>query len=348
MVAIRSNEFTKKSIDQLLTSYFVFIFYGSDKGLIFELVNQFKKRIGVLHHDQFYFVVLNALDIQENPEILWNEVKSISLFNEKKIILIENLSAEKKVLTCLEEIISKNINNNLIIITSNEPKKYNILRKIAEKFTSVLSISCYPDSPIDLINLIKEELCLDQKQISIEGKQALFENLGGDRIASRIELQKLASYCLEDILITEKHVKDIICDTHILYIEEIIETTMQGDTYNAIIMAEFFFGSKMSPHALLNGFLQKFQLLEKIYIESEFLEISIEKTIQKFEKTRIPKKRLLLQKFLQIWNKNIIKKILHKINQEIHLLRKKRSLEKSIIFQIILLISQTAHKIQKR
>ncbi|PWL04617.1 DNA polymerase III subunit delta, partial [Candidatus Liberibacter asiaticus] len=101
----------------------------------------------------------------------------------------------------------------------------NTLRKIAEKFTSVLAISCYPDNKIHLMDLIEESLLIGQKSISKEAKQILLANLGGDRIASRNELQKLSSYCLEDILITEQHVKDIICDTHVLYIEEIINAT---------------------------------------------------------------------------------------------------------------------------
>ncbi|AKK19759.1 DNA polymerase III subunit delta [Candidatus Liberibacter africanus PTSAPSY] len=64
--------------------------------------------------------------------------------------------------------------------------------------------------------------------------------MGGDRVASRNEIQKLLSYCSEDDLITEQHVKDIICDTHVLYIEEIINATLQGKTYHALMLADFF------------------------------------------------------------------------------------------------------------
>ncbi|WP_181577710.1 DNA polymerase III subunit delta [Candidatus Liberibacter asiaticus] len=344
MATIESHKFIQKSTKNLFLSHFVFIFYGSDKGLIFELINQFKKNISITYHDPFSLVVLNALEIQKNISTFWNEINSTSLFSKKKIILIENLSTEKKVLDCLEEIIIKNICNHIIIIKSNEIKKNNTLRKIAEKFTSVLAISCYPDNKIHLMDLIEESLLIGQKSISKEAKQILLANLGGDRIASRNELQKLSSYCLEDILITEQHVKDIICDTHVLYIEEIINATIQGKIYNAIMLADFFLASKMPSHALLHGFLQKFQLLEKIHIIKECSNISFEKIIQKTEKNIIPMKRNILQESLRIWNKNIVRETLHKIDHRIHLARKKKYLEKNIIFQTILYIAQTACK----
>ncbi|MEG8099091.1 DNA polymerase III subunit delta [Candidatus Liberibacter brunswickensis] len=344
MPIIKSYEFIKKSTQELCLSHFVFIFYGSDKGLIFELINKFKERIRITYNNSFDIIVLNSIEIQKDPVILWNAINSIGLFNEKKIILIENLSNEKNVIKCLEEIITENNNNSTIIIKSYEMKKGNILKKIAEKFKNVLAISCYPDTKIDLMNLIKENLLLNKKSISIEAKNILLENLGGDRISSRNEIQKLSSYCLEDSLITEEHVKNIICDTHVLYIEEIINAVLQGKTYNAIMLTDFFFTSKMSSHALLHGFLQKFQLLDKIHIEKEYSNISFEQIIQKIEKNIIPKKKILLQKSLQIWNKVIVKKALYKIAQTISITRKKRSLEKSIIYQTILLISEIPNK----
>ncbi|MDI1494299.1 MAG: DNA polymerase III subunit delta, partial [Candidatus Liberibacter asiaticus] len=63
MATIESHKFIQKSTKNLFLSHFVFIFYGSDKGLIFELINQFKKNISITYHDPFSLVVLNALEI---------------------------------------------------------------------------------------------------------------------------------------------------------------------------------------------------------------------------------------------------------------------------------------------
>ncbi|MBL0848740.1 MAG: DNA polymerase III subunit delta [Candidatus Liberibacter ctenarytainae] len=344
MVEIKSYEFVKIPIRKLLSSYFIFIFYGSDNGLISELIDQFEKKNGISHKDPFSFVVLNSFELQKNPETLWNEIDSIGLFDQKKLILINNVSTEKIVLNCLEEIALNNINNHIIVIRSPGIKKDSLLLKLGKKFTSILSISCYPDNKINLMNLIKEELSSKRQQVSADAEQILIENLGGDRISSRNELQKLSSYCLEDLLITAEHVKGIISDTHNLYIEEIIDSVTCGDIYNAILMVDTYFSSKMSPHAILHGLLKRFQLLDTIYTETEYLGTSLFTTIQKYEKTRIEKKRILLQQSLKIWDKNTIKIFIHKIDQEIQLTRTKSILEKSIIAKSILYIAQLARK----
>ncbi|MBY7649076.1 MAG: DNA polymerase III subunit delta [Candidatus Liberibacter europaeus] len=345
MAEIKSYEFEKENIDKLLFNYCMFIFYGSDKGLVSELIAKLKKKIGSSYCDPISFVTLNSIDIQKNPEKIWHEINSISLFNKRKVIFIENLSPEKKVLDCLEAIIiSKKINNILIIIKSAEIKGENRLRKMGKEHSPILCISCYPDKKINLINLMKEELLYDKKRLSIEAKHILLECLGGDRIASRNELQKLSSYCLEEDIINEEHVKDIISNTHILYIEEIIDTSMIGDVHKSILLVENFFSSKMSSHALLHGVLKRLQLLDKIHTEIEFSSTSIMDAVDKLEKTRILKKRLLLQKLIKIWNKNNVKKFLYKIDRGIQLIRKNNALDKIIVFQSILSITQIAHR----
>ncbi|MBA5723962.1 DNA polymerase III subunit delta [Candidatus Liberibacter sp.] len=344
MVTIKSYEFEKKSFNNFLSSYFMFIFHGSDKGLISELINKLKEKIGVSYDDPFSLVNLNSFEIQKNPEKLWNEVNSINLFNKKKVILIENALNEKKILDSLEEIIAKNLNKNFIIIQSKELKKDMRLRKIGEKKSSVLSISCYPDNQRTLISLIEEELLSKKRRISQEAYQILLSHLGGDRIASRNELQKLSSYCLEETLIQEEHVKDIISDTNTLYIEETVNAAICGDVRKSTFLVEKFFSSKMPAYSLLHGCFRKFQLLDKMHIETICSGESLIEIIQKFEKHGFHKRKLLLQKSLQIWQQNIVEIFLYKIDKGIQLIRKKPILEKSITSQIILLIAQTADK----
>ncbi|AHA27525.1 DNA polymerase III subunit delta [Candidatus Liberibacter americanus] len=344
MVELKSYEFEKQNIDKLLLDYFVFIFYGSDKGLISELIIKLKKKLRYSYYDPFSFINLNCTVINKNPEKLWDEIQSIGLFNKKRVIFIDDISNEKTILDCLEEIIIKNINNVLIIIKSGELKKDNRLRKMGKIYKNALSISCYSDNEITLTRLIKEEFSYHKKQLSSEAEKLLLMFLGGDRIASRNELQKLFSYCLEEDIIKEKHIKKIISDTHNLYIEEIIDAAILGNTYKSIILVEKFFSSKMPIYALLHGFLRRFQLLYKIHIEIDSAGISPIKAIQKFEKTNIHKKTLLLEKSIQFWDKYNVRKFLYRIEQNIRLIREKRTIERIVVFQSILSISQTYNK----
>ncbi|WP_244668523.1 hypothetical protein [Candidatus Liberibacter africanus] len=68
MTIIKSHEFFKKSTQKHCLSHFVFIFYGKDKGLIFELIAQFKEKIYLEYPHLFSLVVLDSVEIQKNQQ----------------------------------------------------------------------------------------------------------------------------------------------------------------------------------------------------------------------------------------------------------------------------------------
>ena len=134
---------------KLLTRFNSILFYGENIGL----KKEFKKKIKNLYEKS---LILNYIqDEVLNTEILPNEIGNISLFEDKKIIFIENVN--DKIYPLFEDVI-KNIGNNKIIFFADILDKKSKLRSYFEKSKTLSSVACYRDNEIGIRKLILDEL----------------------------------------------------------------------------------------------------------------------------------------------------------------------------------------------
>ena len=80
--------------------YNAVVFYGENEGL----KEDFKNKIKILHKDTEIITFFQE-DILNDKDILFNNIVNKSLFNLKKIIIINEVS--DKIFSCLEEILDK-------------------------------------------------------------------------------------------------------------------------------------------------------------------------------------------------------------------------------------------------
>ena len=118
-----------------------FLFYGVNLGLKLEL----KKKIKA-NNKKDLILNLNQNEVSEN-DILFKEISTSSLFQERKIVFIENCN--DKIMPDIQNIIDKLDNNKLIIFSDSLDKKSK-LRNFFEKGKNIACIACYDDNEITL------------------------------------------------------------------------------------------------------------------------------------------------------------------------------------------------------
>jgi len=188
---IYKSYLVEKNIDLLKNN--LILFYGENIGLI----NEFKKIIK--KKNEIYSIVRITEDnILNNQNILFSEIYNESLFEEKKIIFIDNVS--DKILNLLKEIQPK-INNNKIYLFSGILEKKSKLRSYAEKLKNCDIIPCYKDSEINIRNLIQQKL-KGYAGLNSEIINSLIENSNLDRTKIQNELEKIKIY------FSDKTIKD--------------------------------------------------------------------------------------------------------------------------------------------
>ena len=163
----------------------IFLFYGENEGL----KKEFKEKLITQHKEE---EILNLFqdDIIKNKDILINEVINKSLFNEKKIIFINQ--ASDKVLDIIEEI-ADNIKEERIFLFSDVLDKKSKLRNYFEKSKSCGIVACYQDNEMTIRKLIFKKLSAYQG-LTNEVVNFIIQNTGLDRNKINNEIDKIMSF----------------------------------------------------------------------------------------------------------------------------------------------------------
>ena len=126
------------------------LFFGENLGL----KEDFKKNIKKINQE-FKILSFSQDEILKNKNILFTEFKNISLFEENKIYLINDVS--DKILETIRNLEKDIINQSTFLFGGILDKKSKI-RNYFEKSKDFLAVPCYSDNEISIRNIIIEKL----------------------------------------------------------------------------------------------------------------------------------------------------------------------------------------------
>ena len=126
------------------------LFFGENLGL----KEDFKKNIKKINKESKIFS-FSQDEILKNKNILFTEFKNISLFEENKIYLINDVS--DKILETIENL-EKDIINQSVFLFAGVLDKKSKIRNYFEKSKDFLAVPCYSDNEISIKNIIIERL----------------------------------------------------------------------------------------------------------------------------------------------------------------------------------------------
>ena len=171
----------------LLKDKNIILLYGENKGL----KDDIKKSI-IEKNKSREIIRLNQDDILKNNSLLDNEIMNLSLFDDKKIILIDNIT--DKSFSLIEKNVSQN--NCLICLFSGTLERRSKLRNLFEKEKALGLIPCYEDNEITLQNYVKKYL-KNIKGLNQEIINFIINNSNKSRDKIKNELDKTAVYFME-------------------------------------------------------------------------------------------------------------------------------------------------------
>jgi DNA polymerase-3 subunit delta len=104
------------------------------------------------------------------------------------------------------------------------------LRALVEKAKTAAALPCYADGERDLARLIDEEMRAAELTIAPEARAALLSLIGGDRLASRNEVRKLALYAMDRGRVELADVLAVTADASALALDGVIDASFAGKT----------------------------------------------------------------------------------------------------------------------
>ena len=178
----------------------LFLFYGENVGLKKDFKQSIKK-----NNPKIKILRLFQDDIIKNQNLLTNEILNKSLFEEKKIIFIEQ--ANDKILFIIEEMFEKIKDENIFLFSDTLDKKSKI-RSYFEKSKDNGIVACYPDNEITIRKIIEKEL-RNYQGLTPQVVNVILKSTNLDRNKVNNELEKIQS-CFKDKKIDPSKINSIL------------------------------------------------------------------------------------------------------------------------------------------
>jgi len=173
----------------LIEKYFAFLIYGENIGMKDDIKEQIKQHFK--GHEQINF---DQNEVVKNSKLLDEQIDNTSLFNNKKIIFINEISDKIKdnIIKILE---NPNPDIKIFLFGQNLEKK-SAIRQIFEKEKKIGIIACYQDNERTLAEYLRKKLP-NYSGLSQQTINFLINNSGLDRKTLSYEIDKIKALFLD-------------------------------------------------------------------------------------------------------------------------------------------------------
>lgn len=347
MAEIKAHEFDQ-FVKRRARDYRLYLVYGPDRGLVSERASELARLTGVDVTDAFSFIRLDATDLSSDPGRLFDEANSTGLFGGEKLIWIKGAGADKGLADAVSGLAENPPSDAWVIIEAGDLKKGANLRKAAETAVAAMAIPCYADDAKSLNLLIDEELAAAGLRITADARMALQECLGGDRLASRNEIRKLALYARDAGLIEEHHVTAIVGDASAISADDAVDAVLKGDLAGFHHAVQKVVSSKTPVFLVLQGCLRQLQLLDLMRTEIDGRRASIQDAVNAHGRHLHFRRKPAMESALRNLTSAAIITEMNRLQSAILQSRQRASLEDTIAMQALLATTLVAGRGQRR
>ena len=247
---IKENLLIQKFKEQK-NHYSPILIYGPNEGLVRDNFLKLKEIFNQSNAEEISFT---GKLINDQPEALIDEIQTVSMFNDQKIIIIEQ--PIDKNIELFEEAFTALPDHTLIIILASNLTKTSKIRKFFENSKQYFSCANYEDdfrSNSQQIQNLEKSI---NKTLNRDIKNYLNQNLSSDRMISKNEIEKIILLYAENDQIPElENIKLIFNDNPDLGLNKISQLAFSGQPKKVSINLNKIFAEGVSPVAIIRVML---------------------------------------------------------------------------------------------
>jgi DNA polymerase-3 subunit delta len=204
----------------------VVLVYGPDAGLVAERVNALVKAAVDDPNDPFSLVRLEGEDVAASPGRLVEEAQTIPLFGGRRAVWLK--AGGRNIAPAVEALLALPASECRVVIEAGDLRRNAPLRVICERAKNAAALPCYTDTQRDLERLVDGELRAAGLTMARDARALLTGLLGGDRAASRSEINKLVLYARGRGEIGVDDVAAVVSDASALALDDVIDAAFAG------------------------------------------------------------------------------------------------------------------------
>ena len=317
---IKSYEISKKKID----NFKFFLFYGENQGYKEESIKLIVKKDEVV---SYYY----ENEIFNNLDQFTETLITKSFFENKKLIVVKK--ATDKILTLIESLFKKELEDVKIILVADELTKKSKLRNYFEKDKNLLCSAFYADNYQSLIFIVNDFLRNNKIEISREIINLIIERSQGSRLHLKNELEKIRNYSLNKKTINLNDVKTLSNLNDNYQVSELVDNCLAK---NKIKLTKILNENNLSNDEvikIIRVFLSKTKRLYEIKKNTN--DVNIDSAINNFKPPIFWKDKDLVKKQINNWTLKSIKLLLIETNKTEYLIKKNFSNSLKILLDFI-------------
>ena len=292
-------------------------------------------------NDPFALARIEGEELSANPSRLVEEAHTVPLFGGRRAVLVK--AGARNIAAAVETVIAAPSSECRVIIEAGDLRKSAPLRALCEKAKVAAALPCYADGERDLARLIDDELRAGDLAIAPDARATLMSLLGGDRLASRNEIRKLALYARGTERIELADVMAVVSDASEMALDGVIDAAFAGRAREV----ESEFGKARaagaSPAAIISAAIRQVAGLHKMRLavdDGDSIEFAMKRGAPPVHFTR----EAAVGAALRAWTPARLLRAMAQLAEASLDMRRKSALAEAIAQRTLLMLSQSARR----
>ncbi|HWK63873.1 MAG TPA: DNA polymerase III subunit delta [Rhizobiaceae bacterium] len=318
----------------------IVLLYGPDRGLVSERARLFAGKTGLPLDDPFSVVRIDASEAEQQPGRLIDEARTVPMFSDRRLVWVRNAGTGKAFAEDVKALAGDPPRDAIILIEAGDLKKSAALRNVVEGAFAAIALPCYADEAKGVDAVIDEELQKAGMTITLEARQALRRSLGGDRMASRGEVEKLVLYARGKDQIGLEDVDLAIGDVAGLSVDEVIDSVLDGrlDVFETAF-ARLVASGNSQIYPMLAAALRQFQALHTLRGAMDAKGQSAAAAVAGARPPIFYSRRRTVENALQRWSAEGASRVLERLHNAILQTRRRPELAEAIARHTLLAVA---------
>ena len=237
--------------------------YGPDRGLVSERAREFARKTGVPLDDPFSVVKLSASALASDPGRLADEARTVAMFSANRLVWILDAGSDKGLAEAVRHLAADPPGaETTVLIEAGDLKKGAPLRSAIEEAPAAMALPCYADDAKAVDRLIDEVLGAAGLSIAPDARSLLKSGLGGDRLASRAELDKLVLFCAGARSVEIEDIRAAVGDVAASGADDAIDAALEGRGVELDTALARLEAAGTNPYQVLGAAQRQFQSLQ--------------------------------------------------------------------------------------
>ena len=203
------------------------LIHGPDQGLVRERGEALARAVVPDLADPFRVAEFAGDALKDDPAKLADEAAAIAFGGGRRVVRVR--PAGNECAAALASFLADPTGDALVILEAGDLDKRSALRKLAESADNAAVIACYRDEGRSLDAVIKEQLAAQGVTAEREALAWLAAHLGGDRMVTRAEIDKLALYAGRGATITLDDARAAVGDSAEIGLDDLVHWVAGGN-----------------------------------------------------------------------------------------------------------------------